>query len=230
MLVQHQAYNKSVFLTKDDYHDIATIMLFQAYTSNQLAEFVYLLKGKASEDPLSKREETNKKACPRKAAQYDYNNNSNADNKLECDDDSNVKDDPRSDDDVLFDFKDNSSNDGATDKDIDERSCLNKGYNSNGTDIIIIKDIDKCYIIKVDECKQPLQQNLNPIKPSKFEEAKRKYKALYYKDICFQIVQNPKRGEKDLLAIEVYLQNYKRVNNKLKLYVTLIRYLKPQLI
>jgi len=54
-----------------------------------------------------------------------------------------------------------------------------------------------------------------------FREAIWKYKALYYKDICLWIVQNPKQGERDLLAIEVYLQHYKGVDNKPKLYVAL---------
>ncbi|PVH68553.1 hypothetical protein DL98DRAFT_440967, partial [Cadophora sp. DSE1049] len=47
-------------------------------------------------------------------------------------------------------------------------------------------------------------------------------KALCYKDICLWIVQNPKRGKKDLLVIEVHLQNYKRVDNKPKPYNPLL--------
>jgi Protein of unknown function (DUF3435) len=58
-------------------------------------------------------------------------------------------------------------------------------------------------------------------KLDKFGEAIRKYKALCYKDICLWIVQNPKRGERDLLAIEVHLRHHKGVDNKPKLYVTL---------
>jgi hypothetical protein len=64
ILVQHWACDKSVFLIKDDRHDVATIILFQAYIGGQLAGFVHALKGKASEDPLSERKETNKNAHP----------------------------------------------------------------------------------------------------------------------------------------------------------------------
>jgi hypothetical protein len=53
-------------------------MLFQAYTSGRLAEFVHSSKGKASEDPLGEREETNKNAHHRKAAHCDYDDDSDA--------------------------------------------------------------------------------------------------------------------------------------------------------
>ena len=48
LLVQYWAYDKSVFLTKDNWLDLAMIMLFLAYIGSRPAEFVYLLKGKAS--------------------------------------------------------------------------------------------------------------------------------------------------------------------------------------
>jgi hypothetical protein len=53
-------FNKFIFLTKDDCHDVATIMLYQAYIGGWPAEFIHLSKGKASEDPLGERKETNK--------------------------------------------------------------------------------------------------------------------------------------------------------------------------
>ena len=88
-------------------------------------------------------------------AHYNYNNNSDADadDEPECANNSDARDDPRSDDDILFDFKDNSSNDGATDKDMDKYSGPDSGYNSDGTNITIIKDINKCYTTKLDECR-----------------------------------------------------------------------------
>jgi hypothetical protein len=78
MLVQHWARDESVFPTEDDRHDVATIMLFQAYTGGRPAEFVHSSKGKASEDPLGEREETNKNAHHRKAAHCDYDDDSDA--------------------------------------------------------------------------------------------------------------------------------------------------------
>jgi len=46
------------------------------------------------------------------------------------------------------------------------------------------EDMDKCYTTELDECRQPLHQISDPTEPSEFEEAKQKYKALCYKDIC----------------------------------------------
>jgi hypothetical protein len=227
MLVQHWARDESVFPTEDDRHDVATVMLFQAYTGGRPAEFVHSSKGKASEDPLGEREETNKKAHPRKAAHGDYDNDSDADDEPECDDDSDAGDDPGSDDDVLFDSEDDGSDDGAADEDMDEYGGPDSGYNSDGTDVTMTKDTDKCYTTELDECGQPLRQNSDAAEPGEFEEAKRKYKALCYEDICLWIVQNPKRGERDLLAMEVHLQNHKGVDNKPKPYVALTRYLEP---
>jgi hypothetical protein len=160
------------------------MMLFQAYTDGQPAEFVHVLKGKASEDPLGEREETNKNVHPWKAAHCDYDDDSDADDEPECDDDSDTGDDPKSDDDILFDSKDKGSDDGAADEDIEGHSCLDSGYNSDGTDVTMTKDTDKCYTTELDKYRQPLRQNLDVAKPSEFKKAKRKYKALCYKDIC----------------------------------------------
>jgi len=67
---------------------------------------------------------------------------------------------------------------------MDGHGCLDSGYNSDGTDVTMTEDTDKCYTTEVDECGQPLRQNLDPAEPGELEEAKRKYKALYYEDIC----------------------------------------------
>jgi hypothetical protein len=72
----------------------------------------------------------------------------------------------RSDDDVLFDSEDDRSDDKAIDE------YLDSGYNNDGTDVTITKDIDKCYTTEIDESKKPLWQNLDAAKPSKFKEAK----------------------------------------------------------
>jgi hypothetical protein len=151
ILVQYWARNESVFPTKDDRYNITTIILFQAYTGGRPAEFIYLLKGKASKDPLGKREETSKKVYSRKAVYYNYNNNSNTDNKPECNNNSNTGDNN-----VLFDSKDNGSNNSTTDKDIDECGCSDSGYSSNRTDITITKNTDKCYTAELNKYGQPL--------------------------------------------------------------------------
>jgi len=48
----------------------------------------------------------------------------------------------------------------------------------------------------------------------------RRYKVLCYEDIRLWIVQNPKQGERDLLAMEVTLSHHKGANWKLKPCVT----------
>ncbi|PVH69879.1 hypothetical protein DL98DRAFT_578123 [Cadophora sp. DSE1049] len=218
LLVQHWARDESVFPTEDDRHDVATIMLFQAYTGGRPAEFVHASKGKASEDPLGEREEANKNAHPRKATHCDHDEDSDADidGETECGDGSNADDGPGSDDDMIFDSEDDRSDDGTADEDMDEYSGSDSGYNSDRTDVTMTEDTDKCYTTEIDECGEPLRQKLDAAKPSEFEEVKRQYKALCYEDICLWIVQNPKRGERDVLAMEVHLQNHKGVDNKPK--------------
>jgi hypothetical protein len=128
-------------------------MLFQAYTSGRLAEFVHLSKGKSSKDPLGKREETSKSAYPRKVVHCDYDDTSDADNEPECDDNNDASDDARSDNDVLFDFEDDESDAGTVNEDMDGPVYLNSGYNNDGIDVTMIEDIDKCYMTELDECK-----------------------------------------------------------------------------
>ncbi len=67
---------------------------------------------------------------------------------------------------------------------MDGHSCLDSGYNSDRTDVTMTEDMDKCYTTELDECGQPLRQNSDTAEPGEFEEAKQKYKALYYEDIC----------------------------------------------
>jgi hypothetical protein len=44
----------------------------------------------------------------------------------------------------------------------------------------------------------------------------REFKALYYEDVYLWVVKDPKRGDRDLLAMEVNLRHYKGVDNKPK--------------
>jgi hypothetical protein len=110
------------------------------------------LKGKASKDPFSEREAANKNIYPRKAVYSNYNNNSdfNANNEPECNNNSNTSNDPGSDNNILFDSKDDASNDGTANKDMDRYGCADSSYNSDGTDVTIIEDTDKCYMTELD--------------------------------------------------------------------------------
>ncbi|RFU27570.1 hypothetical protein B7463_g8769, partial [Scytalidium lignicola] len=135
MLVQYWARDESVFPTEDD------------------SEFVHSSKDNASQDPLGEREEINKNLYPWKAVYCDD------DDELEYDSDSDAGDDPGSDDDVLFDSEDDGSdgNDGA-DEAMDEHGCSDSGYNSDGTDVTMTEDMDKCYTTEINECGKPLRQ------------------------------------------------------------------------
>jgi hypothetical protein len=192
LLVQHWARDESVFPTEDDRHDVATIMLFQSYTGGRPAEFVHSSKGKASQDRLGEAEDTNMCEPPQEATNEDY------------DDDSDAGDGPEYDD------------DDATDEDTDETTDRDSGYNTDEIEITMTEDTDSCYNTKIDEFEEPEQQICDTDGLDEFGEMIRKYKALCYEDICFWIVQNPKRGERDLLAMEVHLRHHKGVDNKPK--------------
>lgn len=102
LLVQHQAWDRSVFPTKDDRHNVATILLFQSYTSGRPAEFVHSSKGEASKDPLGEAKEINKKEEAQNKADKELDNGDNASGGLEYDDNSDAGDDSKYDSDDLF--------------------------------------------------------------------------------------------------------------------------------
>jgi hypothetical protein len=159
------------------------------------------------EDPLGEAEETNKNRRPRERGDTHDDKGANADNGLEYDDDSDAGGGPEYDDDLLFD------------EGTDESADRDSGYSSDGTDVTMTEDTDDCYPVEVDGARWPVRQNCDAAELNKFGEAIRKCKALCYEDICLWIVQNPKKGERDLLAMEVYLRHHKGVDNKAKPYV-----------
>jgi hypothetical protein len=224
LLVQHWARDESVFPTEDDRHDVATIMLFQSYTGGRPAEFVHSSKGKASQDPLGEAEDVNKREPRREAAHNNYDNDSDADDGPEYDDDSDAGDGPEYDDDCLFDCDDDRSvddDDNAADEETDENGSRDSGYSSDGTDVTITEDTANYYTTEVNETGESVRPKCDAAELDEHGEAIRKYKALCYEDICLWIVQDPKRRERDLLAMEVHLRHHKGVDNKPKPYVAL---------
>jgi hypothetical protein len=188
-------------------------MLFQSYTGGRPTEFVYSSKSKASQDPLGEAEDANKRERLREATDEDY------------DDESDASDGPEYDDDSLFSF--GFGDDNLLDEGTDGNADQDGGYNTDGTDVTMTEDTDDCYTAEVDELGEPVQQACDAVELDEFGEATRKYKALCYEDICLWIVQNPKQGERDLLAMEVSLRHHKGVDNKPKPYVTPPRVLSP---
>lgn len=142
LLQYHVACDTSTFQTEDDRHDLATLLLFQAFTGCRPAELVDASKGNACQDPLVDPDDTN-------------------DEQSSCD---------------------------ATNQD-DYGVAADKVDDGSSDDL---PELDW------------------------FGEPIRKYKALCYEDICLWIVQNPQRGERDLLAMEVFLRHHKGADNKPK--------------
>jgi hypothetical protein len=224
LLVQHWARDEHVYPTEDDRHDVATILLFQSYTGGRPAEFVHSSKGKASEDPLGEADETDKNKRRQERKDVDNDEDSNADDGLVFDDDSDAGDGPEYENDLLFDSDDDVDDaDDATpdDEGTDETADRDSGYNSDRTDVTMTEDTDDCFTVELDGAGQPVRQNGDADELDEFGEARRKYKALCYEDICLWIVRNPKEGERDILAMEVHLRHHKGVDNKPKPSVAL---------
>jgi hypothetical protein len=222
LLVQHWARDEHVYPTEDDRHDVATILLFQSYTGGRPAEFVHSSKGKASEDPLGEADETDTNKRRQERKDVDNDEDSNADDGLGFDDDSDAGDGPEYENDLLFDSDDDVDDfDDATpdDEGTDETADRDSGYNSDRTDVTMTEDTDDCFTVELDGAGQPVRQNGDEL--DEFGEARRKYKALCYEDICLWIVRNPKEGERDILAMEVHLRHHKGVDNKPKPSVAL---------
>jgi hypothetical protein len=224
LLVQYWARDEYVFPTEDNRYDITTILLFQSYTGGRPAEFVYSSKGKASEDPLGEAEEIIEYRRPVERGDIHNAKGTDADDGLGYDDNSDTGGGPEYDD-ILFDSDDDESAD--EDSLSDESTGRNSGYSSDGTDVTITEATDDYYPVEVDGTRRPVRQNRNTGELTASGEAVRRCKALCYKDICLWIVKNPKKGERDLLAIEVHLRYYKGVDNKPKPYITPPLYMQP---
>jgi len=162
--------------------------------------------------------------CQTRADEY-YDGGGDASDGLEYDNNSDAGDGPEYDDDDLFDYDHDSlagdGDDHTADEGMDESGDPDSGYGTDGTDVTMTEDTDNCYTAEIDESREPERQTCNAAELDELGEAIRKYKALCYEDICLWIVQNPKRGKRDLLAMEVHLRNHKGVDNKPKPYVAL---------
>jgi hypothetical protein len=100
----------------------------------------------------------------------------------------------------------------------DGRSNPDSGYSSDRDRFITESEAESC-LMEVDKRSDPAPWSLKNA-PLASSEERRLWKALYYKDICLWIVQNPKPGERDLRAIEVCLRHHKRADMKPKPYIS----------
>ena len=176
LLTHLWARDTSVFPTEDDRHDVATVMLFQAYTGGRPAEFVHASKGKACQDPLGEAEEANRneRFCKR----------GDKDDGLQYDDDSDAGDAPDYDEDTDFDNdKDDAVDDGDL-SDADECADHDSGYNSDETDTPMIEGSSQFCAIAANGSGEPVRQDCDAVELDEFREAIWKYKAFCYEDVC----------------------------------------------
>jgi hypothetical protein len=87
-------------------------------------------------------------------------------------------------------------------------------------DTLMREASDDCYAAEADMPGEPSPRDSDAADLDVFGEAIRKYKALCYEDICLWVVQNPRKGERDVLAMEVHLRHHKGVDKKPKPYVS----------
>jgi hypothetical protein len=224
LLVQHWARDESVFPTEDDRLDLPTIMLFQSYTGCRLVELVHAPRGRGLGDPLDEKD-TPETDFHRETQEIEYDD--------ESDDGNDINDSGFCTDDDDSDVSGNAmdqEDDGLVDVniDVDHNDC--SGYRSDGTDDTATEDTGGCYTTEVNGLEEPVRRSAGKHKTQEldeFGEPVREYKALCYEDICLWVVKNPKRGDRDLLAMEVNLRHHKGADNKPKPCVTLLHMLSP---
>lgn len=158
-------------------------MLFQSYTGGRPAGFVHSTKGRASKDPLGEVEAlyTNER---RQRAVNDYDDDSDSGDGTGCaDNDDDIFDGDR---DSFDDSSDDNTDieDNTDDEDTAGSVGWDSGCTSDRTDMPMTEDTNTCYPTKVNEHGKPVQLNCDAAELDEFSEAKRKYKAVCYEDIC----------------------------------------------
>ncbi|KFY65136.1 hypothetical protein V496_02779 [Pseudogymnoascus sp. VKM F-4515 (FW-2607)] len=206
ILTQHWARDKSIFRTEEDRLDFATILLFLGYSGGRPAEFVQTSKCAASQDPLGKDGDT-----------HDYEVDGEAADAILEDLDEDLFDDHENvsgSDLGLSDSSEEESSNFTTEKRTDGLGDL---YSDR--DRFMTEDEVVIRLMEDDEASDPV----NTTAPGGFEEERRKWRTVCYEDICIWIVQNPRPGERDVLAMEVCLRNHKGADLKPKPTIFLFR-------
>jgi hypothetical protein len=118
----------------------------------------------------------------------------------------------------LFDSDHGEYGETTPENPTDGRSNTDSGYSSDRDRFMTETEAESC-LINIDKESDPAPQSLKNA-PLAGSEERRLCKALCYEDICLWIVQNPKCGERDLLAMEVCLRYHKGADMKPKPYVS----------
>ena len=198
VLIHHWAVDESVFPTEDDRLDLATIILFQAYTGCRPAELVDGTKSQGREGPLQKSTD-----CGFVTAGDQPGPDSRPEHGGEVDGDDSMSVDEESDADDPFD-----------DFDPPEDPFGDDGFDSDATDDTEMSEADP--VAFGDPGKQSPPSALCDGGPE--NDPVRRYKSLCYEDLVLWIVKNP-IGGRDVLAMEVIFKHHKGVDRKPKPYV-----------
>jgi hypothetical protein len=203
VLIHHWAVDESVFPTEDDRLDLATIILFQAYTGCRPAELVDGTKTQGRGDPL--RESTDSGFItagdrPRPDSGPEHGDEIGGDDTMSIDEESDAAD-PFDD----FDFFEELFGDDGFDD----------GFDSDATDDTEISEADPAAF------DDPGKQNPPPglCDGGPENDPVRRYKSLCYEDLVLWIVKDPIGGGRDVLAMEVIFKHHKGVDRKPKPYV-----------
>lgn len=220
-LTHHWARDQSIFPTEDDRLDVPTIMLFQAYTACRPAELVDGTKSKGKKDPLLDDPDDGDSDIVMRDSGSDAKPHNRASaiqpkTGIECKG-SNVEGSgswSSTLEDSIFDDSDENGSENTDHSDDDT------DYSDDDTDYSD-DDINCDDNINHGQAKSP--ELLSPQKCPGAEagiddEQVPRCKALCYEDIVLWIVQDPNKGERDLLAMEVYLRHHKGADNKPKPY------------
>lgn len=200
-LTHHWCRDRSIFPTEDDRLDLSTIMLFQSYTACRPAELVDGTKSRGVGDPMlddSDDEYSSTKTshrCGRTArpsfeAQQTHPGRSVVLEKPEIT--SGSKSDEL------------ESSDGAGTS--DSQHSMECNQNERAEDI----KMGGCRAAVPCLVEYDTEESSEPI---------RRHKALCYEDIVLWIVQDPNRGDRDVLAMEVFFRYHKGADRKPKPYV-----------
>ena len=183
-------------------------MLFQSYTGCRPAELVHAPRGRGLQDPLDGDDTHGAKVHLDLEAAYDDESDYGDDN-----DDSGYSSATEGDGrDVVDDVMD-----GDFICDSDDNGDFE--YDSDRTDDTATKDTADCYTSEVNALGAPVRSSAvgqQTQDPDEFREPVREFKALCYEDVCLWVVKDPKRGDRDLLAMEVNLRHHKGADNKPK--------------
>jgi hypothetical protein len=135
--------------------------------------------------------------------------------------DSDVDQDLVDSDQDLSDCGDELHAERTLDEPADAHSVLDSGYSSDrGSPLVADRELGRG-TMEVDELSNPIPEGVNGPRVVESEEIQN-WKLLCYEDICLWIVQNPKPGERDVLAMEVLLRHHKGADKKPKPYVPIL--------